>query len=54
MPWISISSSHNQNHLKYVVSAFKKILPNLRNDLSNSKKIYKVKNPVKPVFRKFN
>ena len=54
MPWISISSSHNQNNLKYVVKTFEKILPALRNDIVSSKKIFKVKHSVKPVFRKFN
>ena len=54
MPWVSISSSHSKKNLNHVVNTFKKILPNLRNDISSSKKIFKVKNPVKPVFRKYN
>jgi glutamate-1-semialdehyde 2,1-aminomutase len=54
MPWISISGSHNDKNLKQVIEAIKKILIKIRPDISNSKKIFSIKNKIKPVFRKYN
>ena len=53
MPWISVSYAHKNRELKRVVKSFKRILPLLKKELKNRKN-YKLKNSLKPVFRRYN
>lgn len=53
MPWISVSYAHKNKELKRVVESFKRILPKLKEEL-RVRKNYKIKNSLKPVFRKYN
>ncbi len=55
IPWISITYSHNQEHLDYTINAFSGVFEKIKYAINESRvEEFLLGSAVRPVFRKWN